>query len=61
MFKLILSDYSKFKTLTDNEFEGMRDKIIFDTKNIVKNDFNNTQYYNYGNLYTFSNRINVKQ
>ena len=58
---LILSDHSEFKTLTDNEFEGMRDKIIFDTKNIVKNDFNNTQYYNYGNLYTFSNRINVKQ
>ncbi|WP_016999643.1 nucleotide sugar dehydrogenase [Mammaliicoccus lentus] len=50
---LILSDHSEFKTLTDNEFEGMRDKIIFDTKNIVKNDFNNTQYYNYGNLYTF--------
>ena len=49
----ILSDHSEFKTLTDNEFEGMRDKIIFDTKNIVKNDFNNTQYYNYGNLYTF--------
>src|SRR5699024_11202210 len=50
---LILSDHSEFKTLTDNEFEGMRYKIIFDTKNIVKNDFNNTQYYNYGNLYTF--------
>ena len=50
---LILSDHSEFKTLTDNEFEGMRDKIIFDTKNIVKNDFNNTQYYNYSNLYTF--------
>lgn len=50
---LILSDHSEFKRLTDADFETMKDKVIFDTKNVVQSDFESVQYYNYGNLYEF--------
>lgn len=48
---LILSDHSEFKELHDADLEGMKDAVIFDTKNVVKSTFENVQYYNYGNLY----------
>lgn len=50
---LILSDHSEFKQLSDKDFEGMKDKYIFDTKNVVstKNELKEVKYYNYGNLY----------
>ncbi|UDI77344.1 nucleotide sugar dehydrogenase [Staphylococcus taiwanensis] len=48
---LILSDHSEFKTFNDSDFENMKNKIIFDTKNIVKSEFNEVSYFNYGNLY----------
>lgn len=51
---LILSDHSEFKHLSDDDLNGMKDKIIFDTKNVVKSQFNEVQYYNYGNLYTYT-------
>ncbi len=51
---LVLSDHSEFKQLTDADFEGMKDQLIFDTKNVVKSDFETTKYYNFGNLYTFN-------
>lgn len=50
---LILSDHSEFKNLSDDDLSGMKNKIIFDTKNVVKNDFDKVAYYNYGNLYKF--------
>lgn len=50
---LILSDHSEFKFLSDNQFDLMRNKIIFDTKNVVQSYFNDVFYYNYGNLYEF--------
>lgn len=50
---LILSDHSEFKQLMDQDFEGMNDKVIFDTKNVVQTQFEQVEYYNYGNLYTF--------
>ncbi|MFO3718597.1 nucleotide sugar dehydrogenase [Staphylococcus felis] len=53
---LVLSDHSEFKTLTDQHFETMQDPIVFDTKNIMRNDFNKVKYYNYGNLYEFDNK-----
>lgn len=48
---LILSDHTEFKILSDDDFKYMKHKIIFDTKNIVKSNFNNVSYFNYGNLY----------
>ncbi|MBI5975388.1 nucleotide sugar dehydrogenase [Staphylococcus canis] len=52
---LVLSDHSEFKTLKDEQFETMEHPIIFDTKNVVPNDFEKVKYYNYGNLYEFDN------
>ncbi|MDJ1090147.1 nucleotide sugar dehydrogenase [Macrococcus caseolyticus] len=50
---LILSDHSEFKQLTDGDFDGMRNRYILDTKNVVKtkDDFKEVKYYNFGNLY----------
>lgn len=53
---LILSDHSEFKQLTDSDFVNMKDKVIFDTKNVIRNQFESVQYYNYGNLYEFDNQ-----
>ncbi|CDZ99647.1 UDP-N-acetyl-D-glucosamine 6-dehydrogenase [Jeotgalicoccus saudimassiliensis] len=50
---LVLSDHSEFKILTDNDFETMKDKVIFDTKNVVPNNFSEVQYFNYGNIQKF--------
>ncbi|WP_323702800.1 nucleotide sugar dehydrogenase [Mammaliicoccus sp. Dog046] len=54
---LILSDHSEFKQLMDQDFEGMKDKVIFDTKNVVQTQFEQVEYYNYGNLYTFGKEL----
>ncbi|WP_144780883.1 nucleotide sugar dehydrogenase [Macrococcoides caseolyticum] len=50
---LILSDHSEFKQFTDGDFDGMRNRYILDTKNVVKtkDDFKEVKYYNFGNLY----------
>ena len=50
---LVLSDHSEFKILTDNDFETMKDKVIFDTKNVVPNKFEEVKYFNYGNIQKF--------
>ncbi|GGI41331.1 nucleotide sugar dehydrogenase [Mammaliicoccus stepanovicii] len=59
---LILSDHSEFKALEDKDFSTMKDKIILDTKNVVKNNFKDTKYYNYGNLFKFEieNKMKLK-
>src|SRR5699024_4915834 len=36
---LVLSDHSEFKEMSDADFSTMKDKVIFDTKNVIKNDF----------------------
>lgn len=55
---LILSDHSEFKFLSSSQFEGMKDRVIFDTKNIVQSEFENVEYYNYGNLFEFDKNYN---
>ncbi|TDM20833.1 nucleotide sugar dehydrogenase [Macrococcoides canis] len=50
---LVLSDHSEFKQMNDADFTTMKNKIIFDTKNVMKSEFKDVKYYNYGNLYTF--------
>ncbi len=52
---LILTDHSEFKSFDDSEFENMKNKIIFDTKNVVKSKFDKVSYFNYGNLYETKN------
>lgn len=47
---LVLSDHSVFKKMTDEDFSTMKDKYIFDTKNVIKTEFNDVKYYNYGNI-----------
>lgn len=52
---LILSDHSEFKSFKDSDFVNMKNKIIFDTKNVVKSSFDEVFYFNYGNLYETRN------
>ncbi|AUV66491.1 nucleotide sugar dehydrogenase [Staphylococcus haemolyticus] len=52
---LILSDHSEFKLFKDSDFANMKNKIIFDTKNVVKSSFDEVSYFNYGNLYKTRN------
>lgn len=52
---LILSDHSEFKSFKDSDFVNMKNKIIFDTKNVVKSSFDEVSYFNYGNLYKTRN------
>lgn len=47
---LVLSDHTEFKKMSDSDFNTMKDSVIFDTKNIMRNDFEEVQYYNYGNI-----------
>ena len=49
---LILSDHNEFKDLSYINFELMKHKRIFDTKNIVTQVDEDVEYLNYGNLYT---------
>ncbi|MBI5973004.1 nucleotide sugar dehydrogenase [Staphylococcus caledonicus] len=48
---LILTDHSDFKEFSDDDFKHMKNKVIFDTKNVVKSTFQEVSYFNYGNLY----------
>ncbi|MGZ2591038.1 nucleotide sugar dehydrogenase [Staphylococcus borealis] len=48
---LILTDHSEFKNLNDDDFKNMKNKVILDTKNVVKTNFNEVSYFNYGNLF----------
>lgn len=50
---LILSDHNQFKEFDEKQLSKMRNKVIFDTKNTVKNLPNNVEYINLGNLYEF--------
>lgn len=47
---LVLSDHTEFKNMSEKEFSTMKDKVIFDTKNVMDDDFKDVQYYNYGNI-----------
>ena len=47
---LVLSDHSTFKEMTDEDFSTMKDKYIFDTKNVMNTEFKDVKYYNYGNI-----------
>lgn len=47
---LVLSDHSEFKEMSDADFSTMKDKNIFDTKNVMNGDFKEVKYYNYGNI-----------
>lgn len=48
---LILSDHNEFKDLNEYPIELMKNKVIFDTKNVVENFSKNVKFINFGNLY----------
>ena len=49
---LVLCDHNEFKNLDYNLIsKNMKNKVIFDTKNIIKEIPNGITLYNYGNLY----------
>ena len=51
---LVLTDHDEFKNLNyDLLISKMKIHLIFDTKNIVKNDRNDIEVVNYGNLYNY--------
>ncbi|MCC4722381.1 nucleotide sugar dehydrogenase [Salinicoccus sp. RF5] len=57
---LVLSDHSQFKKMTDADFSTMKDSYIFDTKNVMKNDFKEVKYYNYGNIQKVDNTLDIE-
>ncbi|MBC1898925.1 nucleotide sugar dehydrogenase [Listeria booriae] len=48
---LVLSDHDEFLNIPTNYTDKMRDKMIFDTKNIVQSVGAKVKYVNYGNLH----------
>lgn len=58
---LILADHNEFKQFTNIDLSGMKDKLIFDTKNIVHSVEDGIEYYNYGNLFEAMKKEPVMQ
>lgn len=50
---LILADHDEFKDLNFEALSNMKTKIIFDTKNIIKEVPEGIELINFGNLYKF--------
>jgi len=48
---VVLTDHNEFKELKAEELEGMANKRIFDTRNVVKMIPTDVEYLNFGNLY----------
>ncbi|EKN66470.1 capsular polysaccharide synthesis enzyme cap5O [Neobacillus bataviensis LMG 21833] len=48
---VVLTDHNEFRELQAYELQGMANKRIFDTKNIVKRVPSDVEYLNFGNLY----------
>ena len=57
---LVLSDHSQFKEMTDDDFSTMKHAYIFDTKNVMKHDFKEVSYYNYGNIQKLQKNISFE-
>jgi UDP-N-acetyl-D-mannosaminuronic acid dehydrogenase len=56
---VVLTDHNEFKELDFAKLSGMKNKRIFDTKNIVKNRAESFEYINYGNLYEYVKKAAV--
>ncbi|RHW37247.1 nucleotide sugar dehydrogenase [Neobacillus notoginsengisoli] len=56
---VILTDHSEFKELEFDKLQGMSNRVIFDTKNIVQNRSGEFNYINFGNLYEFTQKALV--
>ena len=57
---LVLSDHSQFKEMTDADFSTMKNAYIFDTKNVMKHSFEETEYYTYGNIQKLQKNISLE-
>lgn len=53
---VILTDHNEFKVIDSDKLNLMKNKRIFDTKNIVTNSNGNFEYINFGNLHQFVNK-----
>ncbi|MEC0395181.1 nucleotide sugar dehydrogenase [Bacillus subtilis] len=52
---LILTDHSLFKTINDEDTNRMSNKVIFDTRNIVRNVPEDCECINLGSIHNFLN------
>lgn len=58
---LILADHNEFKDFASRDLKGMNEKLIFDTKNVVKTVSTDIEYVNYGNLYEALKKVAVSK
>lgn len=56
---LILTDHNEFKVLDWEQLKTMENTRVFDTKNIVTNKVEESEYINFGNLHAFVKRAKV--
>ena len=56
---LVLSDHNEFKQFVAGDLDAMNEKLIFDTKNVVKTVSTDTEYVNYGNLFEALKKVAV--
>uniref|UniRef100_UPI0023B23A76 UDP-glucose/GDP-mannose dehydrogenase family protein n=1 Tax=Enterococcus faecium TaxID=1352 RepID=UPI0023B23A76 len=56
---IILADHDDFKNITEKDLSKMKQKIIFDTKNIVDLTLKDGEVYNLGNLYSIETNEDV--
>ena len=56
---LILTDHNEFKVFTGDVLQKMNDKLIVDTKNIVKSVSPDIEYVNYGTLYEALKKVKI--
>ncbi|RND01815.1 nucleotide sugar dehydrogenase [Lysinibacillus halotolerans] len=58
---LILADHNEFKEFSGTDLIEMNEKLIFDTKNVVKTVSTDIEYVNYGNLYQALKKVAVSK
>jgi len=56
---LVLSDHNEFKQFVEGDLDAMSEKLVFDTKNVVKTVSTDIEYVNYGNLYNALKKVAV--
>ena len=50
---LILAEHDEFKTMTNQHFSAMKQRVVFDTKHMLENRTDNIEYIHFGNLHKF--------
>lgn len=50
---LILAEHDEFKTMRNQHFSAMKQRVVFDTKHMLENRTDNIEYIHFGNLHKF--------